>query len=297
MLAEQILRGFVRRRIVERPTRNGNGGVKWRPPTRPRINQMTPSKQSITISPAQKILVVSENPELSLFLRNQIDEISFDHPVSVEFCYTALNHSPQAMIEIGATEINVKDPEVVARIARDYDLIFSLHCKQIFPAQLVESVRCVNFHPGVNPYNRGWFPQAFSIVNGLPIGATIHLMDADVDHGEIIAQQRVEIGVADTSLEVYRKVIQAEKELIRLHIFDIIEGTFSSSVPREEGNYNGIKDYRAMCVLNLDSVGSLGEHLNLLRATTHGSFKNAHFVDANGKKYYVRISIEEDLSE
>jgi methionyl-tRNA formyltransferase len=258
---------------------------------------MTTPHNPILRRPAEKILVVSENQELSLCLRDAIDQISFDHPLSIDFCYTALNHSPQQMIDIGATEINVKEPATIEKISAEYDLVFSLHCKQIFPKQLVESVRCINFHPGVNPYNRGWFPQAFSIVNRLPIGATIHLMDADVDHGEIIAQQRVDIDNADTSLEVYRKVIQAEKELIALHIFDIIEGAFSSTPAGEEGNYNSIKDYREMCVLDLDSVGSLGEHLNLLRATTHGNFRNAHFVGADGKKYFVRISIEADLSE
>lgn len=46
-----------------------------------------------------------------------------------------------------------------------YDLFFSMHCKQIFPNELVLNHRCINIHPGYNPYNRGWYPHVFSIIN------------------------------------------------------------------------------------------------------------------------------------
>jgi methionyl-tRNA formyltransferase len=196
------------------------------------------------------------------------------------------------MVEMGTTKINVKDELTIDFIVSRYDLVFSLHCKQIFPNRLVENVRCVNFHPGLNPYNRGWYPQAFSIINGLPAGATIHLMDAEVDHGDIIAQKTVSIEPSDTSYEVYRKVISAEKYLIKKNIRKIIEGAYYSFAPKKDGNYNSVKDYRKICELQLDSVDTLQSHINLLRATTHGAFKNAFFVDKNGLKYYVKISIE-----
>lgn len=244
--------------------------------------------------PAERLLVVSDNQELSLFLKTELGATKFPHPFKVDFCYTAFNQAPQQMIEMGAEKIDVKDDETVDIILRDYDLVFSMHCKQIFPSRLVENICCVNFHPGLNPYNRGWYPQAFSIINGLPTGATIHLMDAAVDHGDIIAQRAVVITTPDTSLEIYRKIIAAEKELIREYTASIIGGTFSTTTPCQEGNYNGIKDYNALCALNLESVGTLREHLDLLRATTHGQFKNAHFTDQTGRRYFVRLIIEED---
>ncbi|WP_431890400.1 dTDP-4-amino-4,6-dideoxyglucose formyltransferase [Pectobacterium colocasium] len=244
-------------------------------------------------SPTKRLLVISDNKELSLFLKSELGENFFEHPLKVDFCYTSFNLNPQQMIEIDAKKINVKDEETITRIIENYDLVFSLHCKQIFPNRLVENVCCINFHPGLNPYNRGWYPQAFSIVNGLPVGSTIHLMDTEVDHGEIIDQKEVEIKTSDTSLDVYSRIISAEKELIRENIFNIIEGLFKTTKPKQIGNYNGIKEYKALCELNLKSIATFGEHLNILRATTHGDFKNAYFFDENGKKYFVRILIEE----
>jgi len=149
--------------------------------------------------PAERLLVVSENQELCLFLKGELEKNLFEHPLKVDFRYTSFGLNPQQMIEIGAEIINVKDEETKNKIISDYDLVFSLHCKQIFPKRLVENVCCINFHPGLNPYNRGWYPQAFSIINGLPDGSTIHLMDSEVDHGAIIAQKKVDIKVSDTS--------------------------------------------------------------------------------------------------
>lgn len=245
------------------------------------------------MSHANRLLVVSDNPELSLFLKDLLAQLP-RRLERVDFCYTSYNQAPDKMMALGAMQINVKDGATIARVIRDYDLVFSLHCKQIFPAPLVEQVRCVNFHPGLNPYNRGWFPQAFSIVNGLPVGATVHLMDREVDHGAILAQRQVEIGVADTSYEVYRKVIETEKDLMREHMAGILDASITPSHAGTEGNYNSIGDYRALCQLNLEHSGTLREHLNLLRATSHQGFRNAWFADETGKRYYVSIRIEPD---
>lgn len=241
----------------------------------------------------KNLLIVSDNFELSSYILNELSKFVEDYSISVDWCCTILNKNPEAMIEAGAQQINIKDSSVVDDLIGKYDLIFSLHCKQIFPKKLVERVCCINFHPGFNPYNRGWFPQAFSIVNGLPVGATIHLMDAEVDHGRIIDQEIVEIESSDTSLEVYRKVIDMEKILIKKNLQNIISGNFEMRAPWEEGNYNGISDYISMCRLNLDSVGTLRDHINILRATSHGEFKNAYYVDGiSGEKFYVKIIIE-----
>ncbi len=71
-----------------------------------------------------------------------------------------------------------------------YILFISLHCKQIFPQRLTDNYRCINIHPGYNPYNRGWFPQVFSILNKNTAGVTIHEIDQELDHGPIIYQEK-----------------------------------------------------------------------------------------------------------
>lgn len=241
----------------------------------------------------KKILVISDNPVLASFFAETCANQGVSKFADIAYNYSAINTNPSAMIELGAEPIDVKNPKFVATAKDTYDLIFSIHCKQIFPADLVRSVVCINVHPGLNPYNRGWYPQVFSIINGKPIGATIHIMDEYVDHGPIIDQISVEARSSDTSADLYARVIQAEKNLIEKNLKNIISGKFNSITPPNEGNYNSIENFRSLCHLNLETVGTLRDHINLLRGLTHGEFRNAYFSDEYGKKIFIRISLEE----
>lgn len=189
---------------------------------------------------------------------------------------------------IEAVDIKSSCPRIIAQ----HDLIISAHGKQLFPAELVHACRCINIHPGLNPHNRGWYPQVFCILNGLPLGATIHEIDDGLDHGPIIDQMEVPVHSWDTSLEAYTRVQQAEAVLLERSIDAILAGTYTTRPPAAEGNVNYRKDFDAMCRLDLDERLTLGQAINRLRALTHGSFKNAYFIDpATNKKVFVRIDL------
>ena len=152
-----------------------------------------------------KVCVITDNRFIyDNFIRIIADrkykEIEFDF-----YCSLVKGGSP---LEGITPTINLKkcDEEQYS----SYDLFISLHCKQIFPDRLVNNYRCVNVHPGLNPYNRGWFPQAFSIINKLPVGVTIHEMDSLLDHGPIIIQKEVAIESWETSFDVYTKIQRME---------------------------------------------------------------------------------------
>jgi methionyl-tRNA formyltransferase len=189
---------------------------------------------------------------------------------------------------IASTDIKTSYP----RLIEEHDLIISAHCKQLFPEPLVEARRCINIHPGLNPHNRGWYPQVFCILNGLPLGATIHEIDAQLDHGPIIDQMQVALYPWDTSLEAYNRVRQAEAVLLDRSIDKILDDTYVPRPPATEGNVNYRKDFNALCRLDLDERLTLGQAIDRLRALTHGSFENAYFIDpATNKKVFVRISL------
>ncbi len=175
--------------------------------------------------------------------------------------------------------------------SEEYDLLISAHSKQLFPAELVRKIKCINIHPGLNPNNRGWFPQVFSILNGLPLGATIHEIDELIDHGPIIAQKEVEVYPWDTSLTAYNRVLETEIELLKGNIEKIISGDYKAVPPEREGNLNLKKDFDNLCRLNLDEVGRFEDFLNRLRALTHGEYKNAFFIKGD-KKVFVKLDLE-----
>lgn len=235
------------------------------------------------------ILVLTDN----LFLYKEFKQIVSELNLSnTRFVY---RHSPTNEVFLSSHDffpINVKLEW--KRIISQFDLVLSLHCKQMFPKELIEKVRCINIHPGYNPYNRGWFPQVFSIINKKPLGVTIHEIDGKLDHGPIIVQEEVSVYSWDTSLEAYNRVISKELELIRKNLPRIITGDYEAKLMQEEGNTNFKKDFDSLCEINLKENTTVGELIDKLRALTHGEYRNCFFVDEDGIKVFVTIALTPD---
>lgn len=189
------------------------------------------------------------------------------------------------------TSLNIK--ENVEWILNSFDVVVSYHCRQLFPAEIVRHLRCINIHPGLNPFNRGWYPGVFSIANGLPAGATIHEIDEKIDNGPIIAQKQIEILPEDTSGTVYPKIIQAEYDLLEEWFMPMLTGNYKTFSPSETGNLNYKKDYYALQQLDLNQTSTVRETIDKLRALTHPPYKNAYFIDKEtGDKIYISVEMK-----
>ncbi len=241
----------------------------------------------------KRILVLSDN----LFLVEKFISIYKAKGFSIDLITIAFSPKGSPLSEVQSIEglipiaLNIKTD--YEQVIENLDLVFSIHSKQIFPSELVQKVRCINVHPGLNPYNRGWFPQVFSILNKLPLGATIHEIDEELDHGKIIVQKEVEVFASDTSLAAYNRVQEAEVALLEIHLDAIIEGKYQSKPMSQKGNLNLKSDFNKLCELDLTKTQTIGETIDLLRALTHGNYKNAWFLDVKtGEKIFVSIDLE-----
>ncbi len=239
------------------------------------------------------ILLISDHPEMASFVLDRIRQLNVDQEI-LSLVYTQEGPQAQALCDLGGRLVDLSCSEEISTIIRSYSLVLSIHCKNIFPSILVDQVLCINLHPGYNPFNRGWFPQAFSIINELPCGATLHRMTTQIDHGEIIAQNEISISDTDTSLDVYRNIIAAEKRLIVDNLPKILMGTFTGREPISTGTFNSKKDYAKLCQLNLQDIDTLENHLKLLRAVSHGDFQNAYITTTDGQRRYLKIHFFED---
>ncbi|MCF8461077.1 MAG: dTDP-4-amino-4,6-dideoxyglucose formyltransferase [Flavobacteriales bacterium] len=242
-----------------------------------------------------KILIVSDNPQLATAF---VTLTSTDTYRDDYFEFRCSSNSETVMSKAVGKATN---PVIIKlehiEICQNFDLVISLHCKQLFPVKMVQNVRCINVHPGLNPFNRGWFPQVFSIINGLPLGATIHEIDELLDHGNIIAQEQVELLAWDTSKTVYHRVLDAEIRLLQQHLRSIIDNTYVSQPASQEGNVNLKKDYNALCEIDLSENLTFSDAIDRLRALTHAPYQNAFFIDPKtGKKVFVSMTLTVDSS-
>ena len=235
----------------------------------------------------KKVLILSDNFDLVSHVKELENKIQLS--ASINYFYSVNNSNPNKLLQLGMESLDLNEDITVEKICSTYDVVFSIHCKQIFPTSVIEKICCINVHPGLNPYNRGWYPQVFSIINKKPIGCTVHLMTDEIDHGAIIYQEEISIEDFDTSLDVYTKIVNLEKEILSKYFEDLITGNYNTFNPQTHGNYNSIKNFDDLRRLDLDMYGTLGEHIDLLRATTHGNFDNAYFYDSKGQKIFVKI--------
>src|SRR5262249_17417629 len=120
----------------------------------------------------------------------------------------------------------------------------------------------------------------------------IHEIDDQLDHGPIIAQRECPIEPWDSSGSVYARLMAIERELGVEHFAAGRDGSYTTEPPPIEGSLNLKKDLEELRQLDLNEHGTFGDFLNRLRALTHDDFRNAWFVDASGRKVFVRVVLE-----
>jgi len=157
---------------------------------------------------------------------------------------------------------------------------------------------CVNVHPALLPYNRGAYPNVWSIVEHTPAGATIHCIDEGVDTGDIIAQEEVAVEPSDTGEGLYRKLERACVELFGRTWPAIRSGT-APRVPQDRGQGTSHRagDVARIDEIDLDRAYSARELLDVIRARTFRGFPGAYF-RTGGRKVHLRLALldEDDLA-
>lgn len=103
------------------------------------------------------------------------------------------------------------------------DLVVSAGFMRILSPKIVERFKVINSHPSLLPL----FPGAHAVRDALAAGVTesgttIHWVDAGLDTGEIIAQERLDILESDTEESLHERIKILERGLIVATIAHIL---------------------------------------------------------------------------
>ena len=151
---------------------------------------------------------------------------------------------------------------------------------------------CLNLHPSYLPFNRGQYPNVWSIVEGTPIGVTLHYMDEGVDTGDVVGQQRVLVDTADTGETLYRKLEHAGLELFKRSWPRIRSGDAPRFAQPKGGTYHRARDVENIDRIELDTTYTARELIDLLRARTFPPYPGAYF-EQGGRRIYLRLYLAE----
>lgn len=166
-----------------------------------------------------------------------------------------------------------------------FGYILQLEFLALFPDGII------NLHPAYLPYNRGAYPNVWSIVDETPAGVTLHYIDAGVDTGDLIAQQEVLIEPVDTGETLYHKLERACVALFK-ETWPLVRSGQVPRVPQHsrEGTFHLTQDVDQIDQIDLNHTYTGRELIGTIRARTFPPYQGAYFVH-KGRKVYLRLQL------
>lgn len=154
--------------------------------------------------------------------------------------------------------LNFKNKEEIQKLKMlKPDLIIVTAYGMILPKEVLEIPRfgCINVHPSLLPLYRGPAPIQQAIIDNIKeTGVSIMLLDEKMDHGAILAQERMQIEPNNNYLILSQKLSGRGAELLIKTILTYIEGkikaepqddqkaTFTKMIKKEDGKINWQED-------------------------------------------------------
>lgn len=178
----------------------------------------------------------------------------------------------------------------------DLDYIISVHFHYIFPEECLKMAKhgVLNLHPAYLPYNKGWHTPSWSILDETPFGATLHYIDKDIDNGDIILQEQIEVLSEDTADSVYKKVKELEFEVFKKSWPSLVSKMCCGSA-QNGGTCHVKKDLLMEQAVDLNKEIKAGDLIRKLRALTTNNIEEAAYFEKDGKKYRMQIIIKKEL--
>lgn len=126
-----------------------------------------------------------------------------------------------------AQPASLKTPEIHDLIAAQQADLLVVVAFRILPATLFPLARlgAVNIHGSLLPKYRGAAPIQWAVANGdKETGVTIFRLDAEVDHGEVLAQESTPIGPEETAGELFDRLSLMGRDLLLKTLDDLEAG-------------------------------------------------------------------------
>jgi phosphoribosylglycinamide formyltransferase-1 len=126
-------------------------------------------------------------------------------------------HRPDQEKSVGTRELAARHQ--LELLPCDYDSIpdvadvYLIAGAGIFSPKAIGKKKIINVHPGIIPSARGLDAFKWSILDDVPLGVTLHCIDAEVDAGETIAVVETPIFPSDTMEVLARRHYELELDV------------------------------------------------------------------------------------
>lgn len=201
------------------------------------------------------------------------------------------SHLDEDRIYRNGSFLDEKSIQSLEAIEPDY--LLSINFPHIYPKEILEipSQDSINLHPGYLPHNRGWHTASWSILKENPFGITLHVMEPEIDAGDIIARRKFEVRPHETAGDLYDRLGKTELELFKQAWPDIADKSYDKRVQNDDlGSFHTKSDLEAIQEIQ-EEITDVGTFLRKLRALTTHRIEDAAYFEQGGTKYRVQVDI------
>jgi methionyl-tRNA formyltransferase len=137
------------------------------------------------------------------------------HPASDHPYERIWNDSVADLATAHGVEVLIRDrpddAELLDRLKQtDPDVIVATNWRTWIPPEIFDLPRLgtLNVHDSLLPSYGGFSPLIWALINGEPeVGVTAHMMDAELDAGDVVLQRAVPVGDRDTTTDLFHKTL------------------------------------------------------------------------------------------
>lgn len=198
--------------------------------------------------------------------------------------------------------VHFRTPEGISFLqALDLDVLVCVHFPYLVPSEVLRIPRLgvLNLHPAYLPYNRGWHTPSWALLEGTPIGATLHFMDEGIDTGDIVFQKQLQPSPGDTANSLYQKLKTLELEVFKEGWALIEENHYERLIQdKNQGTTHKRRELLTPEVQRIDLNTPVPpiDLFRRLRALTTNNTSEAAYYEVAGKRYRIQVNITEDSS-
>ena len=152
----------------------------------------------------------------------------------------------------------------------------------------------LNMHPSLLPIGRGADPIPWGIIERQKHGVTLHLMDQNLDTGDIVFQKEITTDCTMNAGEIY--------EIAVSELFSVFSRLFVSWIndeieprPQSKSPYSQHKsrDLDLLKIINDNEVGTFGDFVRRMQAISFSNGSLPKYMDSEGKIWEITIKIQE----
>lgn len=164
----------------------------------------------------------------------------------------------------------------------------------ILPQGLISKFKggILNLHPSLLPIGRGANPISWSIINKQPQGITLHLINQQLDAGDIVFQKEIKSSIEMTAGEIYENSINELFNVFSIYFTKWVNGEVSPyPQPPSEATLHKSGDFNALRKITENEFGSFGDFIRRIQASTFSNARYPLFEDSMGKIWEVELKI------